>query len=292
MLQEKRLFLFDIDGTLALGDALFDGSKALLQYIEQVGGMSYFITNNSTKSGADYVKKFKKWGIDTAERQFITAGYLTIRYLKAQFAGQKIFVVGTRSFVSELRGQGLRVTERPEPDVGCVLVAFDNELTYQKAADACALLQRQPEIPFLATNPDLRCPVPFGFVPDCGAICNLITGAVDRAPKFLGKPSEEVVALCLADSGFRPEQTLVVGDRLYTDIACGIAGGVETCVLFTGEAKPEDLPNTAFPPTYAFETVRGLLEQCRDGAERKGEGRILSARLKGQNEESRNPGTV
>lgn len=262
MLHHKKLFLFDIDGTLSLGDTLFDGSRALLEHIERIGGASYFITNNSTKSGADYVAKFAKWNLPVREEQFITAGYLTIRYLKSHFAKKKIFVVGTRSFVTELRAQGLSVTEHPEPDVACVLIAFDNELTYQKTADACELLQQNPALPYLATNPDLRCPVPFGFVPDCGAICEMIACAADRTPHYLGKPNKEMVALCLAASGFRPEETLVVGDRLYTDIACGIAGGVDTCVLFTGEAKPEDLPETDFPPTYAFQTVRELLDHC------------------------------
>lgn len=263
MLKQKKLFLFDIDGTLSLGDTLFDGSRALLEYIDAIGGASYFITNNSTKSGADYVAKFARWGLSVRESQFITAGFLTIRFLKAHFPAQKIFVVGTRSFVSELRAQGLWITEQPDSDTACVLVAFDNELTYQKSADACQLLQLHPALPYFATNPDLRCPVPFGFVPDCGAICEMIACATDRRPQYLGKPSPEVVALCLAASGFRPEETLVVGDRLYTDIACGIAGGVDTCVLFTGEAQPEDLPSTEFPPTYAFATVRDLLLNCQ-----------------------------
>ena len=182
MLKQKKLFLFDIDGTLSLGDTLFDGSRALLEYIDAIGGASYFITNNSTKSGADYVAKFARWGLSVREDQFITAGFLTIRFLKAHFPAQKIFVVGTRSFVSELRAQGLWITEQPDPDTACVLVAFDNELTYQKSADACQLLQLYPALPYFATNPDLRCPVPFGFVPDCGAICEMIACATDRRP--------------------------------------------------------------------------------------------------------------
>ena len=146
MLREKKLFLFDIDGTLSLGDTLFDGSRELLAYIERIGGASYFITNNSTKSGADYVRKFAKWDLATTEDQFMTAGYLTIRYLQTHFADKKIFVVGTRSFVTELRAQGLCVTEEPEADAACVLVAFDNELTYQKAEHACELLFSDPNI--------------------------------------------------------------------------------------------------------------------------------------------------
>ena len=257
---KKKLFLFDIDGTLAVGDTLYDGSAKLLDYIDRIGGKSYFITNNSTKSGADYVKKFKEaFGLDSTEDQFITSGYMTIRFLKEHYADKKIYVLGTQSFLSELRKNGLRITETAEKDIDCIVAAYDSELNYAKLSEACKALLTT-DVPFYGTNPDLRCPIDFGFIPDCGAICNMLTETTDKTPTYLGKPSKEVVNLCLALSGFSKEETLVVGDRLYTDIACGINGGVDTCVLFTGEAKPEDLKDTPYPPTYAFENVNALLQ--------------------------------
>lgn len=257
---KKKLFLFDIDGTLAVGDTLYDGSAKLLEYIDRIGGKSYFITNNSTKSGADYVKKFKEaFGLDSTEDQFITSGYMTIRFLKEHYADKKIYVLGTQSFLSELQKNGLRITETAEKDIDCIVVAYDSELSYAKLSEACKALLTT-DVPFYGTNPDLRCPIDFGFIPDCGAICNMLTETTDKTPTYLGKPSKEVVNLCLALSGFSKEETLVVGDRLYTDIACGINGGVDTCVLFTGEAKPEDLKDTLYPPTYAFENVNALLQ--------------------------------
>ena len=257
---KKKLFLFDIDGTLAVGDTLYDGSAKLLDYIDRIGGKSYFITNNSTKSGADYVKKFKEaFGLDSTEDQFITSGYMTIRFLKEHYADKKIYVLGTQSFLSELRKNGLRITETAEKDIDCIVAAYDSELSYAKLSETCKALLTT-DVPFYGTNPDLRCPIDFGFIPDCGAICNMLTETTDKTPTYLGKPSKEVVNLCLALSGFSKEETLVVGDRLYTDIACGINGGVDTCVLFTGEAKPEDLKDTPYPPTYAFENVNELLQ--------------------------------
>lgn len=257
---KKKLFLFDIDGTLAVGDTLYDGSAKLLDYIDRIGGKSYFITNNSTKSGADYVKKFKEaFGLDSTEDQFITSGYMTIRFLKEHYADKKIYVLGTHSFLSELRKNGLRITETAEKDIDCIVAAYDSELSYAKLSETCKALLTTA-VPFYGTNPDLRCPIDFGFIPDCGAICNMLTETTDKTPTYLGKPSKEVVNLCLALSGFSKEETLVVGDRLYTDIACGINGGVDTCVLFTGEAKPEDLKDTPYPPTYAFENVNALLQ--------------------------------
>lgn len=258
-LSKKKLFLFDIDGTLSVGDTLFDGSRELLEYIEKIGGRAYYITNNSTKSNGDYVEKFARWNLTTEEEQFVTSGYMAIRYLKENFRDEKIFVLGTKSYLAELRKQGIMVTEEVEEDVTCVLAAYDSELNYQKLEKACELLYRK-EVAYLATNPDLCCPAPFGFIPDCGAICNMLEAAVYRKPRYLGKPSREVVELCLKRSGFSREETLVVGDRLYTDIACGIEGKAQTCLLLTGEAKREDLQDTIYPPDYCFGTVRELLE--------------------------------
>lgn len=263
-LAKKKLFLFDIDGTLAVGDTLYDGSAKLLAHIEEIGGKAYYITNNSTRSGSDYVERFRKaFRLETTEDQFITSGYMALRFLLAQYADRKVFVLGTASFVGELRRNGLQVTETAEEDVSCVVVAYDSELTYDKLVQACRILCTT-DVPFYATNPDLCCPIDFGFIPDCGAICNMITESTGKTPVYLGKPSRSVVDLCLERSGFSREETLVVGDRLYTDIACGINGEVDTCVLFTGEAKPEDMVDTSYPATYCFKNVKELLMHCTE----------------------------
>lgn len=262
-LSQKKLFLFDIDGTIAVGNTLYDGSRELLEYIQSIGGKSYYITNNSTKSGSDYVKKFREcFQLDTTEDLFITAGYLTLRFLKEHYAEKTIFVLGTASFVEDLQRHGLHVTQQVQPDIACVVAAYDSELNYEKLCRASEVLLTM-DVPFYGTNPDLRCPIDFGFIPDCGAICNMLTATTDRIPQYLGKPNRTVVDLCIEASGFTPEETLVIGDRLYTDIACGIHAGVDTCVLFTGEASPEDLKDTPYPPTYAFQDVKELLAHLR-----------------------------
>lgn len=261
-LKNKKLFLFDIDGTLAVGDTLYDGSADLLSYIDSIGGKAYYITNNSTKSNLDYVIKFRNaFGLETTEEQFVTSGYMTIRFLKEHFANKKIFVLGTASFVEELRKNNLCVTEVCETGIDCVVVAYDSELNYDKLTEVSRVLFTM-DVPFYATNPDLRCPIDFGFIPDCGAICDMITQTTGKTPTYLGKPSKEVVNLCLQLSGFSREETLVVGDRLYTDIACGINGEVDTCVVYTGEATPEDIADTPYKPTFVFDTIKDLYNAC------------------------------
>lgn len=263
MLTDKKLFLFDIDGTIAVGNTLYEGSRALLNYIDAFGGKSYYITNNSTRSGRDYVRKFEEqFQLKTTEDQFITSGFMTIRFLKDRYKNRKIFVMATASFLKDLRENGLTVTETPDPDIACVVAAYDSELNYRKLTAICQALSTT-QVPFYATNPDLCCPTYFGFVPDCGAMCQMITASTGKTPIYLGKPNKEVVEYCLEISGFTREQTLVVGDRLYTDIACGLNAGVDTCVVFTGEASPEDLKGTAYTPTCQFDTIQNLYDALR-----------------------------
>lgn len=263
-LSQKKLFLFDIDGTLAVGDTLYPGSRKLLDYIDSIGGKSYFITNNSTKSAIDYIRKFHTcFHLHTTEDQFITSGFMTRRFLLEKYPSEKIFVLGTKSFIEDLRNSGLRITEKAEPDIQCVVVGYDSELTYRKLITVCEVLFTQ-NVPFFATNPDLRCPYDFGFIPDCGSICSMISATTDKQPVYLGKPSRDVVDYCMAVSDFSPEETLVVGDRLYTDIACGINAGVDTCVVYTGEATPQEVRETPYHPTYAFRDIARLLEACKE----------------------------
>lgn len=265
MLAEKKLFLFDIDGTIAVGNTLYDGSAELLSYIEKIGGKACYITNNSTKSNADYVEKFKTcFGLETTEEQFVTAGYMALRFLKKNFAGKKIFVLGTASYIAELIKNGILVTETPEPDIACVLCCYDSELTYEKLTRTCQVLSTM-DVPFYATNPDLCCPIDFGFIPDCGAICKMLESSTDKKPVYLGKPARGVCDLCMELFGFSKEETIVIGDRLYTDIACGINAGVDTCVVYTGEATPEEVAASEYKPTYAYENIRLFYESLKSG---------------------------
>lgn len=261
-IKNKKLFLFDVDGVIKLSDTLIEGAIELYNYIDSIGGKSIFITNNSTMSNDDYVNYFKNKGFGVDESNFITALSLTLNYLKENHNNDYIYVVGTNSLFKELKDNNLNVTSEYDDNVTLLLVAFDNELNFKKVEDACKLLQTK-DITYLATNLDLRCPVDFGFIPDCGAIVNMIENATNKMPLFLGKPSKKVVEVSLEITGFTKEETLVIGDRLYTDIACGINANVDTCLVLTGEAKESDLMNSKIKPTYIFKSVKELLHEIK-----------------------------
>lgn len=261
-LKDKKLFLFDIDGTIALSEKVIDGTFELLDYINKSGGRAIYITNNSSKSTADYVEQFKRMKIAAAPEDFVTAGTFTLSYLAKKHADDLIYVMATKSYVSELRKAGLHVTEEAASKVQVVLTAFDTELTYEKIETACRLLMdAKKERIWLATNADLRCPVSFGMIPDCGSICNMISAATDKTPAYLGKPSPGLVNYSMEKTGFSKEETLVVGDRIYTDIACGENAGVETCLVCTGEAKTKDVEDAANRIDFCFPSVKELYRE-------------------------------
>jgi len=246
-----------VDGTISFDATPFEGTLDFLRQVKKIGGKYIFITNNSTKSIADYIVKFTGMGIEVDESNFLTASYVAAQYLLEHHRDDRIHVLGTKSFRKELQSHGLTVTEGMEEDIKAVVVGFDNELNYEKVTRVCELLQTR-DLPYYGTNPDLACPVGFGYIPDCGAICGLIECAIGRQPVYLGKPNRIMVDMAIEKTGFTPEETMVIGDRLYTDIACGIQGEVDTLLVFTGEAKPEDLPESAFPPTYYCDSILDL----------------------------------
>lgn len=260
-LKNKKLFLFDIDGTIALSEDVLDGTMDLLSYIESIGGRTIYITNNSSKSTSDYVEKFARMGIKAGADDFVTAGSYTLSYLLQHHKNDHIFVMATKSYFEELKRNELDVVETYDDKVTVVLTAFDTELTYKKVEDACRLLMNKDKnVLWLATNADLRCPVDFGMIPDCGSICNMLSAATDKTPKYLGKPASGLADYSMEITGFSKEQTMVIGDRIYTDIACGENAGVETCLVLTGEAKECDVHDADNRIDFYFPSVKELYE--------------------------------
>ena len=265
-LAQKKLFLLDLDGTVYLEDHLLPGAAELLAWVRGQGGTVRFLSNNSSRGVDAGMEKMRRLGIPAAREEFLTAVEATIRYLhEARRPGEGYYVVGTASFRRQLEAAGIAVRETPADDVTAVLVGFDTELTYQKVEDACRLLDRGAD--FLATNPDWRCPTLTGFVPDCGAICELIGRAAGREAVFIGKPDPTMIRLALEQTGCTADRALMVGDRLYTDIACGANAGVDTVLVLTGEASAEDAKRSDVPPGLVCQDLAELLERLRTAHE-------------------------
>lgn len=257
-LTKKKLWLFDMDGTIYEEERVFDGTLDLLRKIVNRGGHYVFITNNSSKSVVDYVEKVTRLGIKANYENFYTSAQATIHYLKAKYPSATVYCQGTKSLVKELREADINVTEKVAP-VDVVLVGFDMELTTAKVRNTCEILSTQ-DVVYIATNPDWACPASFGFIPDCGSICEMIKHATGKWPIFIGKPEATMVRFVMDKYGVNKEETVVVGDRLYTDIATGLNAEVSAVCVLTGEATKEEIINGDIKPTFTFSSVREVAE--------------------------------
>ncbi|MBE7067747.1 MAG: HAD-IIA family hydrolase [Clostridiales bacterium] len=258
VLDAKKLYLFDMDGTIYRENELFDGVIELLKKIQCKGGYYAFITNNPSKSVKDYIKKLNRLGIkDVKKENFFTSTQASIMIFKEKFGKQLIYAQGTKSFIKELKANGLNVTQKYTPKAVAVLVAFDPELTGKKLRNTCEILTKC-NIPYYATNPDWVCPVEFGSVPDCGSMCVGIEYATGKKPVFIGKPQPAMIFELMKKFKKTKEETVVIGDRLYTDIASGVNAGVDTICVLSGEASLQDVENSDVKPTFVFESVKDL----------------------------------
>ncbi|HIV90200.1 MAG TPA: HAD-IIA family hydrolase [Candidatus Eisenbergiella stercoravium] len=255
-LKHKKLWLLDMDGTIYNENQIFEGTLDFLNQIRQNGGRYIFITNNSSKSVADYVKKVNDMNIPAGYEDFYTSSQATAMYIKEHYPGQTVYCMGTRSLVQELRESGLHVVTEPDNSATVVLIGFDTENTSEKIRNTCIMLGK--DVAYLATNPDLVCPVSFGFIPDCGSMSIMLKNATGKEPFFIGKPQPIMVDFVLKNTGISREDAVIAGDRLYTDIATGKNAGVDTICVLSGEASMKDIQEWDGEPTWIFQDVKEI----------------------------------
>ena len=253
-LENKKFFLLDMDGTIYLDMDLFDGTLDFLEKVKSQGGKYLFVTNNSSKSVTAYVDKLSKIGIKSTADDFLTSTEATIIYLQTNYPEKKFYSFGTASFTEALRNSGIKVTTEIEDDVFGLVISNDTELTFKKLDDACILLNRG--VKFIATNPDWVCPTWYGSVPDCGSFCEMLFRATGKRPIFIGKPKPEMLLLAMDKYGYSKEETVMIGDRVYTDIASGYNAGVDTVLVLSGEGTVADAENSDTKPTYIMQNIR------------------------------------
>ena len=261
-LADKTLFLLDLDGTLYLDEQLFDGAREFLATLRAQGRRYLFLTNNSSRGAQTYVQKLARLGVARTQADFLTAVDATIADLRRTQPGALLYVFGTASFREQLAAAGLRVTDRLQNGIGALVVGFDTELTFQKLEDACILLGQG--VDFIATNPDWVCPTWYGFVPDCGSVCEMLTRATGRRARFIGKPEPAMVQLALQRTRTPPEQAVLIGDRLYTDIACGENAGIDTILVLSGETTQSMLQQSKQHPTWVLKNIRQVLSYLQE----------------------------
>lgn len=242
-----------MDGTIYLGSRLFPETIPFLKRVKEHGKRYIFFTNNSSRSPETYVKRLNGMGIQASREDIVTSGDVMIHFLKTHRPGKKVYLLGTPDLRRSFQEAGIPLTEEM-PDI--VLLGFDTTLTYEKLERACHYIRSGAE--FLCTHEDINCPTEYGFMPDAGAMCALITASTGVAPRFTGKPHAEVLEILEAKTGICRQDMVAVGDRLYTDIALGARNGVSSVLVLSGETTMEDLARSEIRPTVVLPNIGSL----------------------------------
>ena len=253
-INNKKCFVFDLDGTVYLGDRPIQGTiDFILRNLAQ--REIFFLTNNTSKNLDDYVRKLAGFGIEVGLEKILSPLLPLVDYLKDQDI-RRIYPVGNTSFQSYVKEQMPDVIFTSGDDCQAVVLGYDTELTYQKLADSCLLLQR-PGVRFLSTHPDMVCPSAKGPLPDTGSFVRLYEGATGRLPELVfGKPNTLVLSPLLRR--FRQEEMVMVGDRLTTDKVLAENAGIDFILVLSGEARHEDLPALERQPTLVLDDLGAL----------------------------------
>lgn len=247
----------DMDGVLWQGDTALPGLTDFFDTLQHFGIPYVLATNNSSKTRADYVAKLAKLGVyDVAEGQIVTSGTATASYLRAHYpVDTPVHVIGSDSLRHVVREAGYTLTDGDETRV--VVAGLDWQLTYEKLKRASVLIRRGAD--FIGTNPDATYPTSEGPVPGTGTLLAALQTASGRAPVIVGKPHPPMYEAALALLGKPAAHTLMIGDRLDTDISGAAALGLATALVLTGISSRGDI-DAHIRPDAVFDNLPALLE--------------------------------
>ncbi len=250
-------FVFDLDGTIYLGDQLIGDALNTLKTLEAMGKKVYFLTNNSSKAKGEYVKKISKLGYNCKAEQVLSSTMATINYLNTNCAGKTVYPIGTPSFVKEMEEGGIKIVNE---DADIVVLAYDSTITYEKMRTANWMLLKGCD--FIATHPDDVCPSDLGDMPDVGAFLAMFKVASKREPRVIcGKPNAPMAELLESVVGLPKDRIAMVGDRLYTDIAFGIKNGFKSVAVLSGETNMAEINSSDLNPDFILPSVDYLIEK-------------------------------
>ncbi len=257
-------YIFDLDGTIYLGDSLLPTVKSTIQALRAGGQKTVFLSNNPTQSRQAYAHKLTRLGLPTSPAEVVNSSAVMVDYLKRHLPGARVFVVGEQSLKDELAAGGFQLSEAAH-EIDAVIASFDRTLVYRKLQIAFDAIRAGAR--FYATNADAFCPVPpanpgepAGGEPDAAAVIAAIEACTGKQVEaVVGKPSAEMAAAILTVLDLPPESCLMTGDRLETDVAMGLNAGMDAALALTGATDRSALQASPVQPTYVFEHLKDLL---------------------------------
>lgn len=250
-------YIFDLDGTCYLGDALLPTVGETITRLRRMGKRTVFLSNNPTRAAAAYAARLTSFGVPTPPGDVVNSSLVMVDFLQQRIPGGRLFVVGEASLESELAAAGFDIADEAA-GVVAVIASFDRTFTYRKLQIAFDAIRAGAR--FFATNADRFCPVPGGGQPDAAAMIAAIeasTGVPVEA--VVGKPSRHMAEAILTRLRLPPERCLMVGDRLETDVVMGLDAGMAAALVLTGATDEAMLARSAVRPTYVVRMLAELL---------------------------------
>jgi HAD superfamily hydrolase (TIGR01450 family) len=243
-LRNKELYILDLDGTVYVDQQPIRGAIDFIRWIREHGKQYVFLTNNSSKSSETYMNKIRSIGFDLEKRNLFTSNMATISFLNREFPNKKVLFLGTLDAAEEYKKSGIDVylpfDRNREIDFEVAVLGYDTGLTYEKLKNFCYVLRNNAF--FISTHPDINCPSQEGPLPDNGSMMELLYASTGKKPDLvLGKPRIEMLQILLEQFGCKESETVIIGDRLYTDIRMGFDNGVDTLLVLSGETTADDI---------------------------------------------------
>ena len=255
-------YLFDLDGTVYLGERLIPGAERAIRLLREAGKKVVFLSNKPLYTREDYAAKLTRLGIPTAPAEVVNSTFVLIRYLQRIAPGAKVFVMGELPFVAEMARAGFGLTEDPA-EIEYVVAAFDRTFDYRKYNVAFQAIRKGAH--FIATNPDRTCPVEGGELPDCaGVIAALEAVTLKKVEVIVGKPSPITVQVALEVMGLKAADCILIGDRLETDILGAVRTGIRSIMVLTGVSTEDDLKDSNYQPTWVMPDIRAVTQALRN----------------------------
>ena len=249
-------FIFDLDGTVYRSDQLIPGAEGVIRLLRENKRKVVFLSNKPIQTREDYASKLTRLGIPTQPEDVINSTFVMTNYLKKIAPQARLFVVGETPFIEELKRAGFKITDEAK-EIEYVVVAFVRTFHYGKLNIAFQAIKLGAH--FVATNPDRTCPVEGGEIPDCAGMIAAIEAVTEKKVEVIvGKPSPIMIQTVLNVLGLRPEDCILIGDRIETDIKMGREAGIATGIVLTGVTDEKTLresKHTSIQPDFVFQSI-------------------------------------
>jgi len=252
-----RGWLFDLDGTVYLGERLIPGADTAIAALRAAGRRVAFLSNKPLQTRAEYAAKLTRLGVPAAPDDVINSSLVLARYLRDRDPGAPVFVIGEPPMLEEMRAHGFEV--RHDERVRWVVIAFDRTFDYAKLNIALQAVKQGARL--IATNPDRTCPVEGGEIPDCAGMIAAVEAVTDKKVEVIvGKPSPIILEVALGALGVRADETAIVGDRIETDMMMGRRLGLGTVLVLSGVTRTDDPRIASIAPDHVIRSIGDLVE--------------------------------